>query len=117
MYPDQVKKLALPERKGTSMDLFVRLSFPDHQSMRPIPCVNLNKNNSYEFFNVFGNDPKRPTRENYVLQNMLEDNRRVLSVRTLYVLRNQTKIAYSVRLYYKSEADSDKIVCEADVKL
>jgi hypothetical protein len=84
------------------MDLFVRLEF-EEPMMKPVRWINLNKNNSMLMHNVFGaqNDGSAvDPREKYVLHSQLEDNRRVLTVRTLYLLRNQTKVQYSVRLFY-----------------
>lgn len=82
------------------MDLFVKLVFAE-QSMRPVQWLNLNKNNSMLLHNVYGADAgAHSSREKYVLHSQLEDNRRVLTVRTLYLLRNQTKIVYHVRIFH-----------------
>ena len=61
--------------------------------MRPVKWLNLNRNNSMILHNVYGSQGSQVIpRERYVLHSQLEDNRRVLTVRTLYVMKNQTKI-------------------------
>ena len=87
--------------------------------MKPVRWINLNKNNSMLMHNVFGaqNDGSAvDPREKYVLHSQLEDNRRVLTVRTLYLLRNQTKVQYSVRIFYQDLTTKQVIIC-ADVRL
>lgn len=70
------------------MDLYVKLDF-DEQSMKPVKRLNLNRNNSMIMHNVYSTNSKdKQPREKYVLQSKLEENRRVLTVRTQYILRN-----------------------------
>ena len=97
---------------NTRMNMYVRLEFAE-PSMRPVSWANLNKNNSYEFHTVFDGMSHR---EKYVLQNMLEGNKRVLTVRTLNILRNQTAKPYVVRLFYQDKV-TEKLVIVADVRL
>jgi hypothetical protein len=63
------------------MDLYVKLIF-EEKMMRPVKWLNLNKNNSMVLHNVYGIDGGKSTREKYILHSKLEDNRRVLTVRT-----------------------------------
>ena len=58
----------------------------------------MNKNNSMEYHKLFVD--KDFEHEPLVLQSKLEDNRRVLTVRSMFVLRNQTKLQYHVRIFY-----------------
>jgi hypothetical protein len=100
------------------MDLFVKLVFAE-QTMKPVQWLNLNKNNSMILHNVYGSSvttSKLMPREKYVLHSQLEDNRRVLIVRTLFVMRNETKIPYSVRIFHQDE-QTGKVVVDADVRL
>ena len=48
-------------------------------------------------------------RECYILHSTIEENRRVLTVRTQYVLRNATGLGCHVRVFYK-EKGKDQVV-------
>lgn len=61
------------------------------------------------FFNVYD-----ATRESLILQSKLEDNKRVLTIRSLCILKNQTKVQYHVKIFY---VDLDKIVILQDKRL
>lgn len=52
-------------------------------------------------------------REPYILHSNLEDNRRVLTVRTMQIFRNQTEITYHVKIFYLDKLN-DKVVIIAD---
>lgn len=98
------------------MDLYVKLIFAE-TSMKPVHWLNLNKNNSMLLHNVFGADAGNVSaREKYVLHSQLEDNRRVLTIRTLYVLRNQTKVQYHVRIFHL-DPETEKVVVDQDARL
>lgn len=89
------------------MDLFVKLEFSGN--MRPVKRLNLNKNNSMTFFHVYEGD-----REPYILQSLMEDNRRVLTVRSMFVLKNLTKAEYHVKIFYVS---GDQVIVVLDKRI
>jgi hypothetical protein len=66
------------------MNQYVRLIFAE-PSMKSVQRLNLNHNNSMVYHNVFNSDGLQVqtlSREKYVLVSKLEENRRVLTVRT-----------------------------------
>jgi hypothetical protein len=63
----------------------VKIQFSDVEGMQTVPFINLNQNTYMRKHYVYG---ENSTREPYVLSSELEDNRRVLTVRTKYVLKN-----------------------------
>lgn len=55
-------------------------------------------------------------REKYVLVSKLEDNRRVLTVRTQYIMRNQTKVEYHIRVFYL-DTETNRVKVLKDTRL
>ena len=76
-------------KKVVSKDHFVRIKF-DSRTMKPIPKFKLNQNSPFVKHQVFPRQPDASAgvdnpnldREFYVIQNKLEDQRRVLTIRT-----------------------------------
>lgn len=78
--------------------------------MRAIEKFKLNQNctfvNHYVFRDAKTNHKiQNPNlrREFYVIQNQLEDQRRVLTIRTQHVLHNHTNTTYEVRQFFVSK--------------
>ena len=76
---------------------FVRLEF-EKQWMRPIARINLNQCNAFFKHKLVDANyelgMKNAHREVYVIQNALEDSKRVLTIRTQHVLTNRTQTLY-----------------------
>ena len=82
--------------------------------MRPIPKFKLNQNSAYVKHQVFGPRSSGPpaarpnqNREFYVVQNKLEDQRRVLTIRTQHVLTNRTSTTYDIKLFFVRKVPVD----------
>lgn len=81
------------------MDLFVKLAFAE-LAAQPVTRLNLNTSDQMLLHYVAKPTPERP-REPVVLHSHLESNQRLLTVRTLYLLRNQTQVTYYVKLFHQ----------------
>ena len=77
--------------------------------MLPMKRINLNQNNYFTKHSVFGKTEK--TREFYAITSSMEENRKVLTVRTQHVLTNHTKISYHIKIFF---VEKDKII---DIKV
>lgn len=95
-------------KKIVSKDQFVKINFAS-RSMAPISKFKLNQNCTFVKHQVFGDSSPADhkiknlnhNREFYVIQNLLEDQRRVLTVRTQHVLTNRTQnTTYKVKQFF-----------------
>lgn len=99
-------------REATSKDQgqgenFIRIEFTG-EGMIPLQRINLNQNNYLTKHSVFGKESKR---EFYAITSSIEENRKVLTVRTQHVLTNKTRIPYHIKIFY---LEKDKII---DIKV
>ena len=101
--------------------------------MKPVPRVNLEQSNNTLIHRVFSVDQTRniqkvsavnsdfleikKPREFYVLESSLENQKRVLTVRTQHVLINKTEASYQVRIFWIDKANKKvKIIHEVTLE-
>ena len=76
-------------------DKFVRIKFHNND-MRQVPSINLNSSNLMKSHKVY----KNVSDEKYVIKTALENDQRVLTLRTQFVLINKNELTYKVRIFW-----------------
>jgi len=75
--------------------------------MKPIPRLNLDQSNCSIVHRVFGapsTGGQKAPREFYVIKSTLENQKRIMTVRSQYILINQTEVSYVLRLFWVDKA-------------
>jgi hypothetical protein len=112
---DDKLKNNIQDDVGSITSQLVRIEFFD-QSMRAIPRINLDQPNNTMIHRVFIPQQIDSTlgalvqkqnllqqklpREFYVIKSTLENQKRILTVRTQFIIVNKTEINYSLRIFW-----------------